>query len=159
MTGETTLADDLGLRIREPRLKQLYDYWCRLKRGRRFPERTEIDPLDFKFALGHVMLVDVLRDPLRFRVRLHGTELAQQANYELTNKMLDELPISDFRDYVLERCRNLVETARPMRVGHKRDLGNKRLSYEAVWLPFSSDQKQVDMLMCAVIYDRECDFV
>jgi len=34
---------------------------------RRFPARADIDPLDFGYVLGHVMLLDVLRDPLRFR--------------------------------------------------------------------------------------------
>jgi hypothetical protein len=159
MFDEAVPADDIGLRIREPRLKRLYDYWCRLRRGRPFPERREIDPLDFSYLLGHVMLVDVLREPLRFRVRLHGTELAEQARYELTNKMLDELPISDWRDYVLERCRGLVESRQPTRIARARELGRKLLSYEAVWLPFSNDQKQVDMLMCGVIYDRESSLV
>jgi hypothetical protein len=61
---------DLPSQIEDRRLAQLYDYWLSRKGSRRFPSRGDIDPLDFRYVLGHVMLVDVLRDPVRFRVRL-----------------------------------------------------------------------------------------
>lgn len=99
------------------------------------------------------MLLDVMRDPLRFRLRLHGTEMARRANYDLTGKFLDDLPVAEYRDYVIDRCKYLVLDSEPLLVHHKRILDNKFRQYEALWLPFSEDDRSVSMLLCALIYD------
>jgi hypothetical protein len=83
------------------------------------------------------LLIDVLRNPLRFRMRVHGTEMARRANYDLTGKLLDELPIADYRNYVIERCTGLVETGEPALIHHDRVLDGQRRRYEALWLPLS----------------------
>jgi hypothetical protein len=141
--------------ITEPQLDRLYSYWLERKGSRRFPARRDIDPLDFPYLLGHIMLIDVLWDPLRFRVRVHGTEMARRANYELTGKLLDELPISDYRSYVIERCINLVETGDPVLVHHDRQLDGHSHHYEAVWLPLSDNGATVTQLICALIYQHK----
>jgi hypothetical protein len=138
--------------ITEPRLQRLYSYWLERKGSRCLPARRDIDPIDFAYLLGHIMLVEVLRDPLRFRVRVHGTEMARRAHYELTGKFLDELPISEYRTYVIERCRNLAETGEPTVVHHDRELDGRNHRYEAVWLPLSDDGTTVTQLICALIY-------
>jgi hypothetical protein len=143
----------LPSQIDDPRLAQLYEYWLFRKCNRRFPMRSDIDPLDFRFVLGHVMLLDVMRDPLRFRFRLHGTELARRANYDLSGKFLDDLPLAEYRDYVIDRCKHLVADGEPLLVHHNRILDNKSRQYEALWLPFSEDGTSVSMLLCALIYD------
>jgi hypothetical protein len=143
---------DLSRELVEPRLRRLYDYWCARRQGRRFPARRDLDPLDFRYVLGHVMLIDVLREPLRFRFRLHGSEIVGRVHYDLTGKLLDELPDSEYRAYCLERCRGLVETAEPLRTVQNRELDGRIHRYEALWLPLSDDDARVTMLMCALIY-------
>jgi hypothetical protein len=56
--------------ICDPRLRRLYEYWLAKKGQRRFPSRRDIDPVDFPYVLGHVILFDVMRGPLCFRVRV-----------------------------------------------------------------------------------------
>jgi hypothetical protein len=146
---------DIAEQIQHPRLRQFYAYWEAKRGERRFPARRDIDPLDFPYILGNLMLVDVLPDPLRFRVRLHGTELAQRAHYELTGKMLDALPFPDYRDYVIERCRGLVASGTPLSVRQDRMLGGQPQRYEALWLPFSDDGETVNLLACALIYHQD----
>ena len=148
---------DLSAAIREPRLKRFYDYWQMARRGRRFPARCDIDPLDFPYMLGNVMLVDVLRDPLRFRVRLHGTEMVARSQYDLTGKLLDDLPISEFRDLAVGRCRQMVEDPRPRWVQQQRVLDGRIHHYQALWLPLSADGATVTMLMCGLIYDPDTE--
>ncbi len=99
------------------------------------------------------MLVDVLREPARFRVRLHGTQMVARAGYDLTGKFLDALPNSEFRDYVTTRCRQIVEAPQPLWVQHDRALDDRVFRYQALWLPFSDDDATVTMLMCALIYE------
>ncbi len=145
----------LGVQLNSPRLSRLYRYWLERKGTRRFPRRRDIDPLDFAYVLGNVMLVEVLRDPLRFCVRLHGTNMVMRAHYDLTGKLIDELPITEYRHYVLERCRGLVESGEPIAVRTERMLDGRSTRYEALWLPFAEDGVRVSMLMAALIYHNE----
>jgi hypothetical protein len=148
---EARLTD--SAQIQDSRLRRLYDYWLAKKGTRRFPARADIDPLDFPYVLGNVLLLDVVRDPLRFRVRVHGTEMVMRAGYELTGKFLDDLPITDYRRYVRERCEGLVQDGEPRLVRHNRALDGRTRRYEALWLPFGDDGGAVSMLLCALIYD------
>jgi hypothetical protein len=141
------------LEIHDLRLRRLYDYWRDKCGARRFPARRDIDPLEFRYLLGEIMMVDVLQEPLRFRVRLHGANLAARAGYDMTGKMLDELPGPEYRVYVLERCRGLVENGEPLATKHDRLLDSRLWRYEALWLPFSEDGAAVSTLLCAIIYD------
>jgi len=144
---------DLAAQIRDPRLARLYAYWVECRGARRFPARRDIDPLEFGYVLGHIMMLDVLVEPLRFRVRLHGTGMVTRAQYDLTGKFLDDLPITEYRAYVTERCRSLVADGEPQLVHHDRVLDGHKRRYEALWLPFSDDGVTVTMLLCALIYD------
>jgi hypothetical protein len=112
--------------------------------------------MDFRYLWGNIMMVDVLRDPMRFRVRLHGTEMASRAGYDMTGKTLDALPDSEYRTYVISRCEALVDSVAPDVVHHDRILDGRVWRYEALWLPFSDDGRTVSTLLCALIYqDRE----
>ena len=88
------------------RLRRLYEYWSGKRGDRRFPSRADIDPVDMVFALGNVILAEVLPEtPPRFRIRLHGSALAQFVGYDLTGKMLDEMPVPEFRGPVAAQLR------------------------------------------------------
>src|SRR5215467_5972175 len=63
--------------IQSEMLRRLHDYWDAKRGDRLFPARRDLDPLEFGFALGHVVLVEVTRPPLRFRFRLVGTEVVR----------------------------------------------------------------------------------
>ncbi|HEV2546210.1 MAG TPA: PAS domain-containing protein [Stellaceae bacterium] len=145
--------------IRDARLRRLYEYWLEKRGDRRFPSRRDIDPIDFSYVLGHVILVDVLRDPLRFRVRVHGTEMVAKAGYDLTGKFLDDHPISEYRHYVMERCEGLVRDGEPLLVRHDRTLDGKPRRYEALWLPLSDDGRHVTKLLATQIYDWQIEQV
>ncbi len=153
MSVTIATGQDLPTVIREPRLRRLYDYWDAARRRRRFPSRRDIDPLDFPYILGNVMLVDVLDDPPRFRV--HGTNLVARSHYDLTGKLVDELPLADYRDLTLKRCHELAVRPQPLWVEHDRMLDDRIFHYQALWLPFSDDDATVSMLMCALIYEGD----
>lgn len=155
LTGVVTLS--LGERessIWDPRLHGLYEYWKERSGSRRFPARRDIDPMEVPYILPHIMLIDVLRNPLRFRVRVHGTERVRRANYDLTGKLLDEIPTLEYRNYALQRCMGLIKTAEPTLVHFARELDGRFYRYEAVWLPLSEDGKKVTQLICALVYQN-----
>jgi hypothetical protein len=154
-TSELVRQGDISGEIRDSRLLQLYWYWQERKGTRRHPSRRDIDPLDIRYVLGHVMMIDVLDSVPRFRIRLHGTEMVRRARYDLTGKFLEDLPNPEYRDYVLMRCDILVQSGEPAIVHHDRILDGEIRQYEALWLPFSEDDQQVTMLLCALIYDQQ----
>ena len=148
----TAAGTDLAEKIRHPRLRRFYEYWRGKCSGQQLPARRDIDPLEFPYVLGNLMLVDVQREPERFRVRLHGTNLAMRANYDMTGKWLDELPRPEYRAYVVDRCRGLAASGEPLVTIHDRILDDRLSRYEALWLPLADDGVHVDLLICALIY-------
>lgn len=138
--------------IETPYLRELFRYWEEKRGGRAMPARRDLDPLDFTFALGHVLLLDVERDPLAFRFRLHGTALVQHAQYDMTGRTVDELPNLTNRAVLQGRCRDLIETRVPFVGRSERLLGGQLYGYEVVWLPLSDDGEAVSMLMGGMGY-------
>ena len=138
----------------DPLLRRLYEYWDGRRAGREMPARADIDPLDLRFILGQLILVDVLPgEPRRFRIRLHGSELVLRAGYELTGKMLDELPTTEFRRLAQRSFTTAAETRQPFHSIRDRILDSKAKRYEALMLPLSRDGDGVDMLLIGLRYD------
>jgi hypothetical protein len=149
---QAELAPNVATDIQDLKLRRLYDYWIGKRGERRMPSRRDIDPLEFPYVLGNLMLVDVLNDPQRFRVRLHGSNVVARMRYDMTGKLLDEVPRPEWRTYVLDRCRGLATSGEPLLLMNDLVLDGWSSHYEALWLPFSDDGTNVNMLVCAMIY-------
>ena len=143
---------DLAFDGFDPRLQRFYAYWDERRAGRRFPARRDLDPVDFKYILGFVMLMEVHREPLRFRFRLHGAELVRHGGYDMTGKWIEDLPGEENRRALRDRCLTLVETGQPQFVRSERLLDGRLLRYEAVWVPLADDGETINMLMRALSY-------
>jgi len=140
--------------IKHPKLRQLYDYWDGKRGERRMPARADLDPVDIRFAIGDVILADVLdEDPPRFFIRLHGTNLSERTSFDLTGKMLDEMPAPEFRDLSTRSFRRVVRTREPLHALADRMLDGRIQRYEAIILPLSADGARVDRLMVGMIYE------
>jgi hypothetical protein len=144
------VGDRMDLKIENESLRRLYAYWDEKRAGRRFPTRADFDPLELGFVLGNLSLIDVLYDPLRFRLRLHGTLSVSRLGYDLTGKFVDEIPDPEFRVVALETYKKLVEVGQPMRDVRETMLDSKTHRYEVIWLPLSGDGTRINMLMACV---------
>lgn len=118
------------------------------------PSRGHIDPVGFAFALGNVILVDVRHDPLRFRFRLHGSKLLQEVGYDLTGRMLDELPDTAYRQLTETSFTAVVRSAEPFHAQRDLVMDGRRRTYETLILPLSADGAQVDMLLVGLFYRK-----
>jgi hypothetical protein len=142
--------------IAHPNLRRLYEYWVEKRGERDMPARANIDPLDITYIVGNVIMVDVIEgDPLRFRIRLHGTNLAQRVGYELTGKMLDELPINDFRALAQQSFTWVANKRQPLHSRRDRIIDGRFAKYETVIMPLSDDGERVNRLLVGLIYDDE----
>ncbi|HUB95230.1 MAG TPA: PAS domain-containing protein [Stellaceae bacterium] len=138
--------------IRDPRLQRFFDYWAGKRGHRKMPARRDLDPLDFPYILGNLMLIDVLGDPPRFRVRLHGANVVARMHYDMTGKQLDEVPRPEWRDYILDRCRGLAASGEPLLLMNDLLLDGWTSRYEALWLPLGDDGAHANVLVCGMIY-------
>ena len=136
------------------RVRAIYRYWDGKRNGRLMPSRADLDPVDIPKLLPNVWLIDVARDPYRFRFRLLGTAVVEYAGEDNTGMWFDEtLPDFDpsvFIDVVEAREASWRRSASRMRPYKEyREL-------ERVRLPLARDGATVDMILClTVFFDKE----
>ena len=135
-----------------PALARLHRYWDERRGGRQFPARADIDPIEMRELLGNVLLVDVLREPLRFRIRLHGSRMVERAGYDMTGRMVDELPDTEFRELARRSFTHVAATGLPLLSRRDRVIDGRRMRYETLMLPLAADGRLVDMLLVGFVY-------
>lgn len=136
--------------IERPTLRRLYELWKSRCGDRLFPARADFSPPDFAFALGNLSLIDVLRDPLRFRVRLQGTFSSARLGWDITGRYLDEIPDPEYRAVAIETYQRVVKEQRPRREVRETVLDDRSHRYEIIWLPLAADGATIDMIMACV---------
>jgi hypothetical protein len=132
---------------RHPLLQRLFCYWQERRGARVFPARRDLDPLDFSYALGHVSLIDVAYEPLRFRFRLVPSTIAHYLGYEATGRNVDALPEPELRACLIASYTRVVSERRPLFSMAERILDGRRWRYEVAYLPLANDGATIDMLM------------
>ncbi|WP_422366472.1 PAS domain-containing protein [Pelagibius sp.] len=84
--GAFTDANGVRLTSCPEVLSELHRYWEARRGGNRFPARADIDPVDIPALLEHLLLVEVLEDPLDFRYRLVGGHIVHHAGHNIQGK-------------------------------------------------------------------------
>ena len=140
-----------ALEINDDRLRRLFAYWLAKRGDRPFPTKAEIDPIDFSYVLGYVTLVDVERDPRRYRFRLDGSILVALSGMDYTGRYLDELPGEEYIAFIKETYDRVVDGAAPYRYRKNGLFDQQHFSEETLILPVGDSPPLVDMLMVAVI--------
>jgi len=142
--------------IIHPKLRQLYAYWLEKGGAHGLPTRVDMDPVDLRFAIGNLLLIEVIEgQPLRFHIRVHGTNLSERVRFDLTGKMLDELPQVEFRNISQQSFTTVATSKQPLHAQRDCVLDDRRRRYETIILPLSSDGDRVDMLLCGLFYDDQ----
>jgi hypothetical protein len=136
--------------LHDPRLKRLYAYWRGCCAGSAMPARSAVDPLDFRFILGYVTLVEVELAPRRYRFRLDGSILAMLSGMDYTGKYLDELGLPDYVDFVAASYDRVVDLRRPYAYRKQGAFDTKSFDEETLILPLGRNDT-VEHLMVAVI--------
>lgn len=138
-----------------PKIKALYAYWQSIHpAGGGLPGRQHVDPVDIPDLLPNLWMVDVSRNPLRFRFRLIGTEIVKFAGRDVTGQWLDEV-IEGYQGSEASRFhRQVVESGRPAyrRGGLLFNPSNAQLEAERLYLPLAQDGRTVDILLVMTIY-------
>ena len=139
------------LSISTPTLRRMHEDWESRRQGRLLPARRSFDIMDFKYIVGSLNLVDVERNPMRFRYRVHGTNCVNILGYDMTGKYVDDYPDPAYRRRVGENFRGVVETRAPRcDIGRRAIVDGRIIRFEALILPLADDGETVDKLMIAL---------
>src|ERR1700732_4860267 len=143
------VAQPMSIRdeIRVPKLVRLYDFWESKLNGRRYPSRDDIDPLELKFILGNIDLVEVAGDPVVFLFRLSGSENDRDEGFNMQGKTLDEYPLPEHREAVRKTYLRALSSGEPNYEELDRMNEGKFVRYARLILPLSNDGTTINMLM------------
>jgi len=157
------------------RLSRLHQYWRSKCGDRQFPDRADIDPVDFRYILGFVTLVDVIDVDLpvanappgtslataghqapsqpgrRYYFRLDGSRLAELSGTDYTGRYLDELPWPDYVDFVRWTYDEVLRKKRPLGYRRQGNIDEHTFDEETLIFPLGAGHGRVEKLLVAVI--------
>jgi hypothetical protein len=137
------------------RLHSFLEYWNEVRGGRRFPNRSDIEPLDFHQEWPLVFLVEGTRVE-DLTIRLAGTAYWEIYGFELTGrKLVDVVPRNHTRD-VLDDFDKCLREGRPVFAANQMRWRprHSRLNYHRLILPLGDSQGRVShVLGLAMFFD------
>jgi hypothetical protein len=96
------------------KIRAFREHWRGLCGDRPMPPRSALDPLEMTTLLPHIVLVDVLRDPLKFRYRLIGTFVTVLAERDSTGRFLDRALYGPALEAMIWPYHQVLDTGAPI---------------------------------------------
>jgi len=132
-------------------LREFYEYWSSKCRQNRLPARADMSPADIPRLLPYLYLVDVERDPLRFRFRLVGTRVCEWFGHDATGSYVDDPLDGDLDLGMAEVYRQVVESRVPRYVHRDiAELGTLVHCFDRLVLPLVGEDGAVEKLICGL---------
>jgi len=140
-----------------PKLRQFHDYWrSKIRSGRRFPARADIDPVEIPRLLPSILLIDVVRDfdSVRFRLRLVGTEYVRRIGRDHTGRWLEDgRPVSE-AEAIIATYKQVLATGEPhFWRSRLHDPERQHVVYERLACPLADDGETIDVLVAMFDFD------
>lgn len=150
------MSDDAAasLPLVDPRLSRLLAYWLDRRGTRAMPARGDIDPLDFAYLLGSIMLVDVLPQPggdFRFRYRVYGVDAVAHSGMDLTGRYTEDYPGAEFAAKLKQSYTTLVQGGVPRRVQRREYYDGRYYEMEGLLLPLG-DAAGINMILIGLAF-------
>lgn len=134
-------------------LRQLYNWWNDARGQRPWLLHADLRPWEFAAALPHIALIDrPPPDGAGMRIRLVGEEIRNERFGYVRGNLVEQIGVVLwYRDHLVARYREAFAEAAPsfesVRVFHE----FKRIFYNRLIVPLSSDGAAADILMVATV--------
>ena len=138
-----------------PIVRALYEHWLAVHPPQGLPGRQHFDPMAVPALLRNVWLLDVERNPYRFRYRVIGSALIEAGTPVRTGDCLHEaLPEPARRRNMETFLIRAVETRTPSWRKGKPTIAHQRFvtELEVIALPLARNGEQVDNLLNATVF-------
>lgn len=147
---------EVGNRVSQPLRREfeaIQSRWQELCRGGRLPTRADFPPESLTSWLGHIQIVERVRegDTNRYRVRLVGTRIVYYEGRDNTGLFLDDVIPAEQRDEILAPYGRCAETRSPVH-GSFYGCSETAISsqLERLILPLAADGTNVDQFLVAI---------
>lgn len=138
------------MKLDTPVLQQLQVYWDARRAGRPYPSREDIDPLDLRFIIGSLLLVAIEPEPLRFRYRLFGTDVARRQGFDMTGKYLDQHPWPELAAMARQTYIEVMGSGQPALIERHGLIDEQPMHHQSLVLPLGHER--VEMLLVGVVF-------
>ncbi len=139
----------------DPTLKELFDFWRSIGKEGSIPRRQDFEPMAIPALLPDLYLVELTQPERRFRYRLVGTRVAQNAGFDATGSYLDELSCGTTMSFVVKLLQRCVDLRQP--VASASSFGGEGRAYlvvRRVFLPLTFGRGTVDQILCGQTFDQ-----
>ena len=129
-------------------VQRLYEYWA-LKRGQRaMPARSDLDPIDMKALLPHLILIDVVPDERRYIYRLVGTREVEMRGSDPTGKAVKDAYYAESPGETMAYLDRVVATQEPILYrGTYQPTSTRTQEEDVLFLPLSKNGNACDMIL------------
>ncbi len=134
-----------------PETLTILDYWNDKRAGRLAPAWTDVDLMDLPLSLiPHMVVVDVIVDPLDFRYRFWGGWHVQYHGYDQTNKFMSGIEPPPYREQIINQCRQILDQPEPQLFVQQIPIkGDLWVYSELCRFPLSDDGETVTKILSA----------
>jgi hypothetical protein len=144
MTEFTTSLD----KITHPALSELASYWQQLAPTPVVPHRQQFNPIDVPQCLQNIILFDVLPGRPRYFIRLAGSAVNPVYQRSIAGEYLEGLLNEEEHRKIIAQYDYSVDHQVPTYMaGSINSLNGKKLQYERVILPLTSNNQTTDKLL------------
>ena len=122
---------------------ELYTYWLKIKADKLMPSRDDFAPTDLPKILPFISMENVVYDPVRFQIRLVGTQTSSLRNS--VGMFLDDIPGTE---HIISMLKEMVELKKPYFYTSNINWDERKYkTYSSLILPFSEDGENVTLCM------------
>jgi hypothetical protein len=127
-------------------LQLLFRYWQARRLGRNLPRRSDIDVLDLRACLGHLIVIDVGEEAHSLTYRLFGTRLSAALGFDPTGFDLMRAGLRE-DDPILRPYRTAAKLRAPVYCVNRMTSPSWDRRWERLVLPLSRDDQAVTQLL------------
>jgi len=153
MGSQTAITNAAALT--HPRLREIFDFWAERCGGRAMPLRQDIDPIDMRPWLPHLLLADILGDEHDLRFRVIGTWIANRVGRDDSGKTMREIGLNGPRQHILDSYLKVAESGLPHRSAgafYDRSQVRDYLQAERLLLPVSRTGSGCDIVLSGIYF-------
>lgn len=142
-------------------LRRMYEYWLEKSRGRRLPDRADLDPAEIPTILPHLSIVEATGDQPRYRYRLTGTNVVEALGVNPTNLFVDDILGERDATFLKGLLSEVCVKVQPLYAASAFKSDDYGMSTERLLLPFALGGGRTVQIVMVQTFDwsqRTCTF-
>jgi hypothetical protein len=137
----------------DDRLRRFFRHWDEKRGAHAMPAPSDMDPLDFPWALGWLSIVE--RVDRTYRWRLDGSRLAEFFRVEMQGRFLEDYPYPSAVPILRASFDRAFETRAPVFAKRRYEDERGPWRYRALFLPVGVDRATPDRMFHILALDPE----